>query len=237
MKTKGFRSLFISNSFLVSKSQGMQGTKLVGGHCRPRDILGGSSRDDLWQIWYKIWVPYQFLVIWISISPGQKCFEVRGPVTVFEAIWRPASERFWPGEIPSKWPGIATPLRFCPKFSKNHWDLNLPKIPRGLGDSFLCQPYLIHKKAFLFLANGSATKGLLFTSAIRLDRFNCFCSFQSMQFIFIVQCPRKVSYGLAFTLSATWELLLVIRQKVYIFVYKRAISLPNIKSSRLALTV
>ena len=52
--------------------------------------------------------------------------------TIYNSVWRPTSERIGPGENLSKWPEIARALRFCPKFFKNHWDLNPKKISRGL---------------------------------------------------------------------------------------------------------
>ena len=51
---------------------------------------------------------------------------------LFKAIWRPTSERIWPGENLSEWPEIARALTNWPKFYKNHCAENPWKFSRGL---------------------------------------------------------------------------------------------------------
>ena len=66
-------------------------------------------------------------------------------------IWRPTSARSWPGEILSKWPEIATPVRFWPKFSENPTAVSLQKFLRGQ----LKQPFKVPRQRTRELLGGT----------------------------------------------------------------------------------
>ena len=121
-------------------------------HCRARENFRGclpqSSLKNLGQI---LTVPA------ISghlerFSPGQNGPKVGCPVRLFQVIWLPTSEPFWPGENILNQPEIARAVRMWPTFFSDDLGRQPQKFSlalRALGNEFsfhhyfgsTCQPH------------------------------------------------------------------------------------------------
>ena len=88
-----------------------------GTWSRPQEFFGESSPNNFPKVWDKIWVWWRFRMLQKEFHLAKMVFKAGLPVRLLQAILGPTLEPFWPGEILSEWPEIATPNRFCSKFS------------------------------------------------------------------------------------------------------------------------